>query len=362
MMRLSGRIWLAVLGGLLAIAMIAMTLHAAMAHSGRTAGDSDAAAGLLRGERLVIYCGRAESLVGDLIEDFRRNTGIDVKVKYGRTGHLAALILEEGQRSPADVFFAQDPGGLGLLAARGRLQELPENLLGTVAYHHRDPMGRWIGVTGRLRTLAWSTERLSAHELPNSLLDLTHPRWHGRIGWAPANASFQALVTAMRHELGDQRAERWLREMIAGGVRTYPRNTPIVQAVADGEIDLGLVNHYYLHRFRNERGNAFPVANHVPEGTNGEGDLGGTMLLSGAAVLDTARNTAPAQRFIEFLLSEQSQQYFAAQTFEYPLAVGVNAPLDVPSLETWRTYETNLTDLADLEATIELLRRVGALR
>lgn len=362
----SRRTWLTSVAGLAALAIIAVTLHATIGQSGRggphQATSARGVGNVLPPDReLVIYCGRSESLVGEVINRFQRQSGIDVQVKYGRTGMLAALIVEEGRRSPADVFFAQDPGGLGMLAERGFLSELPGALLDRVPYIYRDSDKQWLGVTGRLRTMTYAIDRVDREALPRSVLELTEEKWHGRVGWAPANASFQAMVTAMRHELGDAKTEQWLRDMLAAGVRTYPRNTPIVQAVQNGEVDLGLVNHYYLHRFRAERGE-LPIANHVPAGDGEDGDVGGAMLVSGASILSTTRNRDEARAFLEFLLSEEIQQYFAETTFEYPLANDMSSSGDIPALESLPVKPVELTQLSDLEATIRMLRRVGALR
>lgn len=311
---------------------------------------------------LTVYSGRAESLVGDLIQQFRDETGIQVSVKYAATGPLAAMIIEEGRRTPADVFFAQDPGGLGVLAEAGRLAQLPEHLQQRVAYQHRDPNGTWVGVTGRLRTIAHSTDRVAIDELPETTLELTGPRWRGRVGWAPSNASFQAFVTAMRHQHGENATEQWLRDMIANGVRVFANNTSILQGIADGEIDLGLVNHYYAHRMKAERNGNFAVANHVPAGEHGDGDIGAAMLISGAAILENASNRANAERFIQFLLSDTAQHYFTTETFEYPLANGLTPNDGVPPLDGMKVRSVDLTALADLRETVQLLRKTGALR
>lgn len=346
-----------------AIAVTAVVLYAAMQAGGANrSGDYAVAQVDIPSQSLTIYSGRAESLVGDIIQQFRDETGIRVNVKYAATGPLAAMILEEGRRTPADIFFAQDPGGLGVLAEADRLAELPTHLQHRVAYEHRDPLGRWVGVTGRLRTIAYSTERLVYVELPESVEELTAPKWRGRVGWAPSNASFQAFVTAMRHQHGETATEQWLRDMIANGVRTYANNTSIAQAIADGEVDLGLVNHYYVHRINAERNGNFPVANHVPMGDQGHGDIGGAMLISGAAILNTSSNRDSAERFIEFLLSEKAQQYFTNETFEYPLANGESPRDGVVTLTSFKSQRVDLNALSDLRATVTMLRNVGALR
>ena len=211
---------------------------------------------------ITIYSGRGESLVGSLIERFEAETGIQVNIRYAGTAQMAVAILEEGDRSPADVFYAQDAGALGALADADALAALPSDLLNRVDAKFRDSDGKWIGTSGRARVLVISPERVP--NPPSSIFELTEPEWRGRVGWAPTNGSFQAFVTAMRQIHGEDATEQWLRNMIANEVREYPKNSPQVQAVHDGELDIGLVNHYYLYRFLDEDPE-FAAANHFTD-------------------------------------------------------------------------------------------------
>src|SRR6187455_1197568 len=181
---------------------------------------------------LTVYSGREEELVAPLFEKFTDATGVDVEVRYGDSAELAATIAEEGDNSPADVFFAHDPGSLG--AVDPQLEELPQATLDRVAARFRDAEGRWVGTSGRTRVLAYNTERVQKRDLPASVLELTAPEWKGRVGVAPTNASFQAFVTAMRLSLGDERTREWLEALRANGAKTYEKNLPIVEAVAAG--------------------------------------------------------------------------------------------------------------------------------
>ena len=208
---------------------------------------ADALAANQQRDSLTIYSGRSESLVDAIIQQFSAATGIEVEVKYAGTAALAATLLEEGANSPADVFFAQDPGGLGSVEAM--LAELPDDLLAQVPEWARSPQGRWVGLSGRARTVVYNPERTAEAELPDDVYDFIDPQWRGRIGWAPTNASFQTMVTAMRTVWGEAKTRAWLEGMQANEPRVYPKNTPQVAAAAAGEIDVGLVNHYYLFRF-----------------------------------------------------------------------------------------------------------------
>ncbi len=262
---------------------------------------------------ITIYSGRSESLVGPIIEQFEADSGIKVRVRYGGTSELAAALLEEGDRSPADVFFAQDAGALGAIEAADLFAALPGSVLDAVAPGFRSTSNAWTGVSGRARVLVYSTERVAAGDLPDSVFDLTGPAWTGRVSWAPANGSFQAFVTAMRQIEGEERTAQWLRDMLANGVSEYRNNSTQVQGIGDGEIDIGLVNHYYLFRFTKEDAN-YPAANHYTDA----GRAGALINIAGVGILAGAENQAAALTFVEYLLGDTAQNYFRDQDLRVP--------------------------------------------
>ena len=231
---------------------------------------------------LTVYSGRSETLVGPLIQSFKETTGIDVSVKYAGTPQLAATLLEEGGNTPADVFYAQDPGGLSAVA--GLLLPLAATTLEMVPDWAASPNGVWVGVSGRARTVVYNTERLTPADLPEDLTGFADSEWKGRIGWAPSNASFQTMVTAMRAMWGEDKTLQWLEDIQANDPKVYPKNTPIVAAAAVGEIDVGLVNHYYLHRFLAEEGESFGARNYHPPA----GGPGAIVMVSGVGVLSAS--------------------------------------------------------------------------
>lgn len=306
---------------------------------------------------LTVYSGRSEELVGPLVERFEAATGIDAQVRYGDTAELAALLLEEGTNTPADVFFAQDAGALGAVAAEGMLSELPQPLLERVPAEFRSPSGEWVGVSGRARVVAYDSRELSADEMPASIDAFTDPEWRGLIGWAPTNGSFQSFVTAYRLLEGEEAARAWLEGIQANEPRSFDSNSAIVQAIADGEIEVGFVNHYYLLRFLAEQGDDFPVRNHFFEGA----DPGALVNVAGAGILAATDVQPAAQEFVDFLLAEEAQAYFATETYEYPLVSGMAGPEGQPPLESIEAPDIDLSDLSDLQGTLELLRSVGAL-
>jgi len=315
-------------------------------------GKGDAGEGAL-----TVYSGRGKAMVQKIFDAFTEETGIRVNVRYGDTTSLANTIVEEGRAAPADLFFGQDAGALGALAARGLLAPLPESVLDAVDPRFRARDGAWVGVSGRARVIAYNTERVRPEELPADLDGFADPRWRGRVGWLPTNASFQAFVTALRKTRGDDAAEAWLRAIHANAPRTYASNSAAVKAVAAGEVDVAFTNHYYLHRLGLEAGPAgLPVANHYPAG-----DVGSMMNVAGIGVLASSRRQEAAARLVAFLLTEASQRTFAEDNFEYPLARGVAAAERVTPLADLRLPDVELGELRDLEATLGLLRKAGVL-
>lgn len=306
-------------------------------------------------DTLVVYSGRSETLVAPIIKQFSDLTGIKTEVKYGDTAALASTLLEEGRKSPADVFFAQDPGGLG--AAKPLMAQLPTTILDRVPEWARSGDGRWVGVSGRARVVVYNTRSLSEADLPDSISGFTDPRWMGKIGWAPTNGSFLAMVTAMRQTWGEDATADWIRGVQANQPQVYKSNTAIVQAVGSGEVEVGFVNHYYLHRFLAEQGESFPARNYYTRSA----DPGSVVLIAGAGVLSTSGNRADAEKFLEFLLGPVAQQYFASQTFEHPLVDGVVRAHGIPELSALARPEIDVSELSDLNGTQELLRRVGAI-
>ncbi len=305
---------------------------------------------------LTVYSGRSEELVDDLIEQAEDSLGIDLGVRYAGTSELAAQILEEGDNSPADLFFAQDAGALGALAKEDRLTPLPETVLDLVDPRFRSPDGVWIGLSGRARVAVYNTDELTDADLPTSVLDFTDETWNGKIGWAPENASFQSFVTALRVLNGEDGARAWLEGMIANAPVAFDGNGAVVRAVASGEIQVGLVNHYYVYEIQAEDG-VLPIANHF----FAAGDPGSLINVAGIGILATSQHQDQALTLVEYLLGSEAQTYFAEKTFEYPLIADIPTADGLIPLADVQGPDIDLSDLDDLEGTLALLADVGLL-
>lgn len=303
---------------------------------------------------LTIYSGRSEELVGPLIDRFAEKAGIEVDVKYGDTAALATTILEEGDNSPADLFFAQDAGSLGALDAENRFIGLEPDLLAAVPERFQADSGRWIGTSGRVRVIAFNPSLVEEADVPDSVFDLTAAKWKGQVGWAPTNGSFLVFLTGMRAVEGEAKAKAWLEDMKANDTQVFDSNDSIAEAIAEEDITLGLVNHYYPFEVREEIPGADVEAHFLSDG-----DIGGLINVAGAGILGTTDHRDEAIEFIEYLLSEEGQEFFVEETWEYPVLPGFEADPRLPALDELEAPDVELNDLGDLEGTLELLQDVG---
>lgn len=308
-------------------------------------------------EGITLYSGRIPAAIGPAVDSYEADANRDVQVRYAETADLAATLVEEGDASPADVFFAQEPGAIAAVAEAGLLAKLPQNILDMVPPQYRDPEGRWVGVTGRARVIAYNRDVVSESELPPSPFGLTDPKWKDRVGWSPASSSMQEYVTALRANYGDDRTKQWLEEMVDNGAVAFPDNVTIRDAIAKGEIDVGLINHYYVAEAISEEGPDYPVAVYFPPG-----GLGSLLLLTSVGVLESSDRKPEAFAFVRSLLSKGSQQFFTSSSKEYPLAKGAepDPALSVP-LAKIPASDASLVDLKELQGTIELMKEAGAL-
>ncbi|MFW6175098.1 MAG: iron ABC transporter substrate-binding protein, partial [Chloroflexota bacterium] len=306
--------------------------------------------------QITIYSSRTQSLVQPLLEDYAEQTGQDITVRYMSTASLVATLQEEGDQTPADVVYLAEPGGLGALSEAGLLSELPDDILNRVEDQFRAANGEWVGVSGRAKVVVYNRENINPEEdLPDSIMDFTDPQWEGRIGWAPTHGEWQALLTAIRVVEGEEAAREWVRGIQDNDPRSFPNLISIVQGAAEGDVDVGFVNHYYAHRFIDEAGEDFGARNYYL----GAGDAGSLVNVSGAAIPDAAEQRGEAEDFIEFLLGEEAQEYFTQETKEYPLIDGVEPAAEVPPLSSLSPPDVDLGEMSDVQGTIELLRSEG---
>ncbi|MGH2953957.1 MAG: iron ABC transporter substrate-binding protein [Solirubrobacterales bacterium] len=336
----------------LAALLLAGCLGLAACGGGSEPGSSDEP----ETQGITVYSGRIPPLIGPVIDDYEARVDRDLQVRFGDSGALAATLAEEGENTPADVYFSQDAGSLDAVDAEGLLIPLPRELLERVPRRFRAADGTWVGISARARVIAYNPGAAARSELPASPLELTDPEWRGRVGWAPTNASLQAYVTALRQSEGDDIVREWLEGMVANETQAYESNTPVRDAIAAGEIDLGLINHYYVAQAKAEDPD-YPVEVHFPPD-----DLGSLVNTTGVGVLTASDEPDEALDFIRYLLSREAQRYFAESSQEYPLVAGVEPdPTLVPLDRIPAPPGVDLSDLSDLPGTVELMQEAGAL-
>ena len=305
----------------------------------------------LSGE-LTVYSGRGEFLVGELVEYIDdQYDDFSLTVRYAGSTDLVNQIVNEGDGSPADVFYSVNAGALGALADAGRARSLPSSLTDLVrGEFHTD---RWIGTSGRARTVPYNTEALDESDIPTDVMAFP-TEFDGDLGWAPSYGSCQAFVTAMRLIEGEDATREWVESVVDSGITAYADEFAACQAVADGEIDAAFANHYYIQRVLDGSPDASLAAAFT------RGDAGAMFNVAGAAVVDTATDATLAENFVRHLLSAEAQDYFARTTFEYPLIPDVEPIGDLPTIDELDVPDVDLAALSDLEPTLDLMRDAGA--
>jgi iron(III) transport system substrate-binding protein len=309
----------------------------------------------VRSKKLVVYSGRSERLVQPLFDNFTFATGIELEVRYADSSQLAATLLEEGDRTKADVFFSQDAGALGALSKRGRLAKLPSTVLDRVSRNYQADGGEWVGVSGRARVFVVDPRQVQT--APEKIDDLLDPKWKGKIGFAPTNASWHSFVTGLRKTRGEAAAKTWLQSFKANNPRSYTGNALIVQAVNKGDVAIGLANHYYVYELAGGDLRKVTARNEFAM----PGDPGALVNVAGAGVLKEASNDSAAFELVEYLLSTEAQKYFATRTYEYPLISSVSAAPELPPLNSLKSPIADLSDLDSIDESLKLLRDVGLL-
>jgi iron(III) transport system substrate-binding protein len=316
-------------------------------------GSNSAGAG-----SITLYNGQHEQTTALLVTAFERQTGIKVNVRSGDEATLGNQILQEGENSPADVFYSENAPVLEALREKGLLAHVAPATLAAIPARYNSPQGDWVGVSARVSALVYNTSQLSVSQLPGSILELAQPRWKGKLGFAPSETDFQPLITSIVKFDGLAAAERWLKGLQANG-KTYPDNETVVAQVNNGESALGPINHYYWYRLRDELGaGAIHSALHYYS----PGDPGNLVNVSGAAVLRSSSHQTAAQAFVAFLVSQDGQEAIAhSHSYEYPLRPGVSP---APGLRPFAELEPaplSPAELGDGREALQLEQKLGLL-
>ncbi len=309
---------------------------------------------------LTVYSGQHPQTVARLVSAFEQQTGIKVAVRSDDEGVLAAQIAQEGRHSPADVFLTENSPALEELQQRGLLSRVASSTLAKTSARYSSPQKRWAAISARVSALVYNTRDLKPSQLPTSVLGLADPKWKGKLAIAPTETDFQPIVTAVAARYGNARAVKWLEGIRSnGGGHTYPDNETLVAQVNSGQAELGVINHYYWYRYRDEIGRS---KIHSAEHLFAPGDPGYVIDVSGAGVLASSRHQAEAQRFVAFLVGRTAQQIIAHdESYEYPLGSGVSTAKPLVPFARLRPDAISVARLGNGQRALELLREASLL-
>ena len=309
------------------------------------------------GDELLVYNAQHESLAKEWIEAFTEETGIKVTYRQGGDTELGNQLVAEGDASPADVFLTENSPAMAAVERAGLFTELDAETLDQVPAQFRPDTGRWTGVAARSTVFVYNKDRLTPDQLPKSMLDLQQPEWKGRWGAPPTKADFQAIVAALLELEGEAATAQWLDAMKANAV-PYNNNIDTLKAVNAGEVDGGIIYHYYWYR---DQSKTKEISGNTALHYFKNQDPGAFVSLSGGGVLASSDKQDQAQQFIRFITSRAGQEVLEKGTsFEYPVASGVPANPALPPLDSLQAPDVDPSTLNEQKVT-ELMTKAGLL-
>ena len=312
-------------------------------------------AGQAFAQELVVYSGRGERLIKPVLDEFTKKTGIKITLHSAGTVELLNKLIAEGDRSPADIYLTVDAGTLERARIAGLLQPIRSDLIEkNIPKEMRAPDNSWVGLSLRMRVIAYNPQKVKPDEIKTfeSLMD---PKWKGRLGIRTGSNVYPQSHTAMMiAEKGEAETERFLRAIVANaGDKIYPSDSRAVEAVAKGEVDVAIVNHYYVYgHLRKTPDDAKTLAFVVPPKT--------AYNISGGGILKTSKNKENAQKLIEFMASDEGQAMFAEENREYPVNPRIKPHADMMPRDKFTLSPTPLSTMGRYIMTaIDLIDKVG---
>lgn len=332
--------------GVLVAAVIA--LAACGAETGKKGGSAKGAS------EIVVYSGRKEKYIKPVVKKFEEKTGIKVKLLAGDSSQLANQLVEEKNNPRADIFVSNDAGTLGFLAKKGMLNKYKSKATERVRDDLKDRNGLWVGASARARVIMYNTKLVKESEAPKKLMDLTNPKWKGKFGFANStNESMTGHVSALRIVKGDTFTKKWLQGMKDNDPVVNKSHDPIRDAVADGELSVGLINHYY---YAKKKAEGKPVAAIYPD----QDDFGTFINVAGLALIKGAKNPKGAKEFIDFCLSDETQKLFAGVNKEMPVVDTVETDEEAKPLDEFKRPDVKLDELGkELDKTLLMMEGLG---
>ncbi|GLZ28549.1 iron ABC transporter substrate-binding protein [Lentzea sp. NBRC 105346] len=291
-----------------------MRVTAAVSAVVLAAGCGNGASG---GDALTLYNAQHEDLMKAMVEGFTKETGIKVNLRSGKDFELANQIVQEGDASPADVFVTENSPAMSLVDAKGRFAKVDDATLAQVPGQYSPSSGNWVGFAARSTVFAYNSKQLTAEQLPKSIVDVAQPQWQGKIGVAAAGADFQAIVSAVLEVTGEDATKQWLAGL-KRNAKIYPGNIAVMKAVNSGEIQGGVIYHYYWYK---DRAEASANSKDTELKFFTDGDPGAFVSVSGAGVVKASKKQADAQKLVKYLTSKGGQQILSdSKALEYAIA------------------------------------------
>jgi iron(III) transport system substrate-binding protein len=345
------------IGGLAGLVALCTVVAACGSSKASTATGSTSASST---DTLTLYSGQHEETTDAIVAAFEKSTGIKVKIRNDDEDVLADQMLQEGSRSPADVFYTENSPPLMKLQEHGLLSPIEPTTLSAVDAKYSSPSGDWIGVSARTSVLDYNTDDLKPDQVPTSVLDLADPKWKGKLGIAPGETDFQPIVTSIAHSEGQAAAEKWLDAVKANGAsHSYPDNETMVQEINQGKVEIGLINHYYWYRLKREEGAS---KMHSALSYLAPQDVGYVLDVSGAGVLKSSKHQAEAQKLVAFMVSAQGETILAqSDSYEYPVGSGVAANPTLKPFDQLQPTPLTIAELGDGSEAVSLLQKAELL-
>lgn len=304
---------------------------------------------------VIVYNGQHKTTTLKLLDAFTAATGIRVESRKGSSIQLANQIIEEGERSPADLFYSEESPPMAALAERGLLAPLQDATLAQVRKDYRDPKGLWTGVTARCRVTAFNKSMIKEGDLPDSVLDMATPAWKGRVAFVPTSGAFQQQIVAISSLKGRDAALNWLKGLKRYG-EVYGSNKAAMAAVERGDIATALINNYYWYNLAQEKGmDKMQSALHF----SGNGDPGALVTVSAAGVLKSAKQAQAAQQLVQFMTGVAGQGILARAAAEWPMNPQVAPGFGLKPFEDLHPPKVNPANLKGAEEALQLRREAG---
>ncbi|WP_315924727.1 iron ABC transporter substrate-binding protein [Mesorhizobium sp. SP-1A] len=309
-----------------------------------------AAPALAQDDGIVVYNAQHESLAKEWAKGFTKETGIKVTLRNGGDSEFSNQIVAEGASSPADVFLTENSPAMALVESADLFAPVDADTLAQVPENYRPSSGKWTGVAARSTVFAYNKDKLKEDQLPKSMLDLADPAWKGRWAASPSGADFQAIVSGLLELKGEEATAAWLKGMKAN-FTAYRGNGTVMKAVNAGEIDGGIIYHYYYFGDQAKTGeNSKNVALHYFKNQ----DPGAFVSISGGGVLASSKHPKEAQAFLKWVTGKGGQDVLKNGTsYEYAVGAGDEsnpklvplADLDAPKVDPKKLNSKKVTDL-----------------